>query len=722
MLALNRASCAALLLALGGNSLTACTSESPAARSDADFQYVKVALSAPNAAALPKCRGASAGKTAFVASPPSLYTCQAGAWLPLPCTTMLSGAVAFASESQTLMACQSGKWTPVDLPAGPAGQPGSLLSVSAEPAGANCSAGGQRVDVGADSNANRKLDPAEVTQTAFICDGLTGDTGAQGDTGAPGSQGDPGAQGERGERGVDGAQGEPGRSGLSSLVRTSSEPPGANCEHGGVRINVGLDTDGNGELAPSEVQSTSYVCNGGATGRVARFDDALCDTAVAPDAEHAIFADAASGDDVLGTGEAHSPVRTTNKAVSLAVALGKTSVYLAEGSYGALTLPANSAVYVEGGWKRDALGTWRRDCHPAARAATVLPSVVAGGLAGGLRSLTVLAENGFSNVAVRVTAGSLKVRDSVLKAGAAQDGAQGAAGGAGPNATTTTSQCSTGAPGTAPSPGKHSTGGTFDASGTFSVGNGSTGSVTPLQVGSAGKVGGSAACNTQRCAVSYTYQTSPSCGSYSCYPRDCQPYDCNPYRCGLFNTCYDTCYETCYSTCYSSCDLPSSCSIGSSLYSVNGTCGNGGGPGGSGGGGGGGGASVALVVSDGASVDLVGCELTAQNGGLGASGGAGGKGGSGASGATASCTDNGCGAFPGCGTVGATKTAPAGGRGGDGATGPTGGDGAGGPSYGIVKLGRATVMLDASSSIAFGKGGSGGPNSVPGAEAAVASL
>ncbi|MEA3191377.1 MAG: hypothetical protein QOD77_1959 [Thermoplasmata archaeon] len=66
----------------------------------------------------------------------------------------------------------------------------------------------------------------------------------------------------------------PPSGGATALVAVTSEPPGANCAHGGVRVDSGLDdgtpsgTAGNGVLEPGEVTSTSYVCNGppGPTG------------------------------------------------------------------------------------------------------------------------------------------------------------------------------------------------------------------------------------------------------------------------------------------------------------------------------------------------------------------------------------------------------------------------------------------------------------------------
>lgn len=106
-------------------------------------------------------------------------------------------------------------------PAGAAGADGgngktSLLLTTAEPAGANCAGGGQRVDAGLDTDGDGSLGTAEITKTTYVCNGApgskgdTGTTGAQGtkgDTGATGSTGATGAQGPKGDQGVQGPQG-----------------------------------------------------------------------------------------------------------------------------------------------------------------------------------------------------------------------------------------------------------------------------------------------------------------------------------------------------------------------------------------------------------------------------------------------------------------------------------------------------------------------------------
>jgi hypothetical protein len=133
----------------------------------------------------------------------------------------------------------------------------TLVATSTEPAGGNCVAGGSRMDAGRDANRNGTLDEAEVdaSLTRYVCNGLQG---FKGDTGAKGDTGDTGA------KGADGASGANGVDGLSTLVLTSAEPAGANCEAGGTRMEGGRDANRNGMLDAGEleVSLTRYVCDG----------------------------------------------------------------------------------------------------------------------------------------------------------------------------------------------------------------------------------------------------------------------------------------------------------------------------------------------------------------------------------------------------------------------------------------------------------------------------
>jgi OmcA/MtrC family decaheme c-type cytochrome len=115
---------------------------------------------------------------------------------------------------------------------GPTGTAGgtTLVKTSDEAAGTNCAEGGIKIEVGVDANENGVLDATEVdaSLTTYACNG---------DTGLPGVQ---------------------------TLVKTTAEPAGDNCPFGGVKIEMGPDTNGNGTLDTAEIVTalTTYACNG----------------------------------------------------------------------------------------------------------------------------------------------------------------------------------------------------------------------------------------------------------------------------------------------------------------------------------------------------------------------------------------------------------------------------------------------------------------------------
>ena len=103
--------------------------------------------------------------------------------------------------------------------------------------------------------------------------GIQGPAGATGATGATGPQGIAGIQGPagtNGTNGIDGTNGTNGTNGLNTLVATTTVTAGAQCPTGGVKLEYGLDINGNGLLDATEITSslTKFVCNGavGATG------------------------------------------------------------------------------------------------------------------------------------------------------------------------------------------------------------------------------------------------------------------------------------------------------------------------------------------------------------------------------------------------------------------------------------------------------------------------
>ena len=121
---------------------------------------------------------------------------------------------------------------------GPAGSDGlnALVVIEDEPAGPNCASGGKRIRSGLDANGDGMLDAAEVASDDYICNGETG------------------------------AQGPAGSDGHNALIDMNPEPVGANCPMGGLRIDVGIDSNGNGSLDPNEITQTGFACNGGDGG------------------------------------------------------------------------------------------------------------------------------------------------------------------------------------------------------------------------------------------------------------------------------------------------------------------------------------------------------------------------------------------------------------------------------------------------------------------------
>ena len=78
------------------------------------------------------------------------------------------------------------------------------------------------------------------------------------------ASGTQGPKGDKGDPGEIGPQGPTGPNGKNALIRTTPEAAGANCANGGIKIEAGLDADGNGQLADTEINAsqTKYLCNG----------------------------------------------------------------------------------------------------------------------------------------------------------------------------------------------------------------------------------------------------------------------------------------------------------------------------------------------------------------------------------------------------------------------------------------------------------------------------
>lgn len=85
-------------------------------------------------------------------------------------------------------------------------------------------------------------------------------------------EGDDGRDGAQGPAGAPGAPGANGAAGL--VVQTTLAAGNASCPNGGIQIDSGTDTDGDGILSAGEVSGTSFVCNSGPArffNRVASF-------------------------------------------------------------------------------------------------------------------------------------------------------------------------------------------------------------------------------------------------------------------------------------------------------------------------------------------------------------------------------------------------------------------------------------------------------------------
>jgi hypothetical protein len=71
-----------------------------------------------------------------------------------------------------------------------------------------------------------------------------------------------GINGNDGMDGTDGINGNDGSDGHNALAVTSTEPAGANCTNGGIKIDVGVDDNDDGALQATEIDQTIYVCDG----------------------------------------------------------------------------------------------------------------------------------------------------------------------------------------------------------------------------------------------------------------------------------------------------------------------------------------------------------------------------------------------------------------------------------------------------------------------------
>ena len=363
-----------------------------------------------------------------------------------------------------------------------------------------------------------------------------------------------------------------------------------------------------------------------------------------------------NGTDSPTCGVRTAPCQTIQSGVDQAKLLGRSTVYIARGTYKE-TVTLAAGITLEGGW--DTLSAqWVPICGSDEISAVKIQmpdsanTVVTASFTGAatLRLMSLLGKTtvaaGESIYGVRARDASITLESVVVTLGAAGAGTDGDAGAGGADGSTKCAQGDGGA-GVAAGDGPGATAGSFTENG-YQPSSGALGS-------SDGGTGSAGSCST-----------STSCTT------TCQP-----------NVCTSGC--------------------------VNPLGGCGGSPGSGGGGGSGGGSSIAVYGWN-AKITLLGGSFTAGNGGNGGAGGAGGTGGAGGAGTAEqelclSCINNGA----SCATVG-DYTLATGIQGGVGGGGGHGGGGAGGYSYAVFNGGDAgTVALQNSPAFVHGTAGQGGP-------------
>ena len=124
----------------------------------------------------------------------------------------------------------------------------------------DCTNGGILVETGIDENSSGVLEDNEVDSAQKVCNGDNGQMGATGSNGATGPAGATGPTGATGPAGPAGPAGAPGSNGLNALVLQSAEAAGKKCPFGGVRFDVGIDSNNNEVLDEKEITTTEYVC------------------------------------------------------------------------------------------------------------------------------------------------------------------------------------------------------------------------------------------------------------------------------------------------------------------------------------------------------------------------------------------------------------------------------------------------------------------------------
>ena len=269
---------------------TGCHSPTP--------QPASVVPAVTTVSTLPACTAANKGQVVFLTTSGSgtLETCNGSTFVPTACTASNIDQVLYIVSQATFEACTGSAWTGIPFAsngvtvgtgpdsivgtvAGPSGPlSGATITLSGNAAanattdanghyaftglangsyGVTASAGAACSTASATLNNITGLRQNDFTLTS------TGKAGACASvTGPPGPAGPTGPTGANGTNGTNGTNGINGTNGTESLISVTPEPAGPNCSTGGQRIDVGIDTNGNGVLDTGEIQHTAYVCNG----------------------------------------------------------------------------------------------------------------------------------------------------------------------------------------------------------------------------------------------------------------------------------------------------------------------------------------------------------------------------------------------------------------------------------------------------------------------------
>ena len=162
---------------------------------------------------------------------------------------------------------------------GSTGQDGlrTLVVRSEEPAGANCTQGGEKVEAGVDDNGDGTLDAEEIDTTTYVCVGQAGQDAPAllTETSTAVEAECPEAGGTRFTAGLDDNRNGTleaeevdvtrvvcsGETGEVELVVVDSVGPGADCQAGGQRVRAGIDDNGDGLLQDNEVDDATFLCD-----------------------------------------------------------------------------------------------------------------------------------------------------------------------------------------------------------------------------------------------------------------------------------------------------------------------------------------------------------------------------------------------------------------------------------------------------------------------------